>query len=227
MKNNFLKQFNYTENKLSLSFLIKRGYNSIKHRFLLEPTIFLNKNPYYKQWKIGDYTYGSPTLSPIIVTSSSKSYLEIGKFCSFGYNVIIFLGGNHRPDWVTTYPFTTIFNEASHKMEEAETTGKVTIGNDVWIGEGATIMAGVNIGNGAVIGTKSIVTKDVPPYAIMAGNPAKLIRKRFDDDTIEKLEQLQWWDKPISDILKNINSLLCNNISEFIEKFDINKAESI
>ena len=226
MKKKFLRQFKFVNRKTTIRYFINRVYKSIFHRFLVEPTIFLNKNPYYKNWKIGDYTYGSPELSPVIVTSSGKSHLEIGKFCSFGYHVIIFLGGNHRPDWTTTYPFTTIFEEASDKEEDAQLEGRVIIGNDVWIGEGATIMAGVSIGNGAVIGAKSVVTKDVEAYSIIAGNPAKFIRKRFDDTVIFKLEQIKWWDWEINKILNYKDLLLSKNIPLFIKTVEENK-ESI
>ncbi len=217
MKNQYLKNFTFINNTASIRSLINRFYKSFYYRFLVEPTIFLNKNPYYKNFKIGDYTYGSPELSPLIVSNSTFSYLEIGKFCSFGYNVMIFLGGNHRTDWVTTYPFCAFFDEASHLEQFSQLDGKVYIGNDVWIGEGATIMAGVKIGNGAVIGTKSVVTKDVEAYTIVAGNPAKVIRKRFDDYIINKLEIIQWWEWDISKILEYQDLLLNENILKFIQ----------
>lgn len=220
MNATFKKKFNYNNNIKSFKWLVNKCYKSFYNRFLLEPTIFLNKNPYYKNYKIGDYTYGSPVLSPLIVSNSLSSHLEIGKFCSFGYNVMIFLGGNHRTDWVTTYPFTTFFDEASTLEKNAQTEGKVFIGNDVWIGEGVTIMAGVKIGNGAVIGTKSIVTKDVEAYSIVAGNPAKFIRKRFEDEIIDKLEKIQWWDWDISKILGYQNLMLSDNIVDFINSVE-------
>ncbi len=223
LKATFLKQFNFVNKRFTIRSFINRVHKSIYYRYLIQPTIFLNRNPYYKDWKIGDYTYGSPELSPLIVSNSKTSQLEIGKFCSFGYNVMIFLGGNHRADWVTTYPFTTFFDEASDLEKNAQLVGKVYIGNDVWIGEGATIMAGVKIGNGAVIGTKSVVTKNVDAYTIVAGNPAKVIRKRFDDDIINKLENIQWWSWEISKILKYKNLMLSENISDFIKAFDEKK----
>ncbi len=216
MKSNFQSQYNFVYSKFTIRAFIKRAYNSIKNRFLLEPTIFLNKNPKYRGWDIGDYTYGSPDGSPLIVYSGESSKLVIGKFCSIAHNVSIFLGGNHRPDWVSTYPFSVMFEESSHISGHPQTNGDVIIGNDVWIGFGSTIMSGVTIGNGAVIATQSVVTKDVPPYAIVAGTPAKVLKFRFDDESIQKLEQIKWWNWDISRIMKNIDKILSTDIKSFL-----------
>jgi len=113
--------------------------------------------------------------------------LIIGKYCSIAANVTIMLGGNHRYDWITTYPFSVIWPAYSYIKGHPKSKGFVVIGNDVWIGRNAMIMSGVHIGDGAVVGAGSIITKDVPPYAIVAGNPAKVVRYRFNEDQIERL----------------------------------------
>jgi len=141
-------------------------------------------------YEVGEYTYGVPT----VIFPHGK--LKIGKFCSIAWNVTIFLGGNHRSDWIASYPFPTSFDRfpSARGIEDfLQTRGDVTIGNDVWIGINAIILSGVTIGDGAVIGAGSVVTGDVEPYAIVSGNPARLIRKRFSDEEIEKLLEIRWW----------------------------------
>ena len=119
---------------------------------------------------------------------------------------------NHRVDWVTTYPFGWVYRD---ELPEAPvdghptTNGDVRIGNDVWIARGCTIMSGITIGDGAVIGANATVVKDVPPYYIAAGNPAKAIRPRFPDKIIERLLVLRWWDLPVEDI-RTIHRALCS-----------------
>lgn len=155
---------------------------------------------------IGDFTYGHPT----VLFADSSASLKIGKFCSISTEVTIFLGGNHRHDWNTTYPFSALseqFPFAQHIQGHPSTNGDVTIGNDVWIGHGVTILSGITIGDGAILAAQSVITKDIGPYEIWGGNPAKLIRKRFDDAKIESLLDLQWWDKDLSEIEKNIDQL--------------------
>jgi len=157
-------------------------------------------------FEIGEYTYGHPT----ILHWGEDATLKIGKFCSIAENVKIFLGGNHRADWVTTYPFsafTAYFPEAAGIIGHPATRGDVVIGNDVWIGYGASVLSGITIGNGAIVGAGAMVTKNIGPYEIWAGNPAVFIRKRFSDATIIRLEQEKWWDAPIEEIRLRIREL--------------------
>lgn len=167
---------------------------------------------------VGKYTYGAQAIH--VFQWGEGATLSIGAFCSVAQGVQVFLGGNHRTDWVTTYPFGHIhqqqFNTFSGKGHPI-TNGNVNIGNDVWIGTQAAIMSGVSIGNGAVIAAHAMVTKDVPPYAIVGGNPAKVLRYRFDESTISSLEELAWWNLPDDQINKIVPYLCSDDISKAIE----------
>lgn len=163
----------------------------------------------------GKYTYGIP----IIIFQNNDAKLVVGNFCSIGGNVQIYLGGNHRTDWVTTYPFghlyIHIFNNFNGIGHPA-TKGNVTIGNDVWIGNNVTIMSGITIGDGAVIANNSHVVKNVEPYSLVGGNPAKLIKYRFSPQQIEKLLQIKWWHWDDEKINKFTPLMCSNNIDNFI-----------
>jgi virginiamycin A acetyltransferase len=124
-------------------------------------------------------------------------------------------GGNHKTSGFSTYPFYIFRNgweKVSPKSGELPFKGDTIIENDVWIGYDATIMPGVNIGNGSIIGSKSVVTKDVPAYSIVAGNPAKVIRYRFDKETIKNLLTISWWNWPAKKITKNLDAIVNNDI---------------
>jgi acetyltransferase-like isoleucine patch superfamily enzyme len=159
---------------------------------------------------VGKYTYGQNNIK--VYYWGEETWLTIGSFCSIAENIHVFLGGDHRTDWATTYPFghinQTIFNEFNGKGHPA-TKGDVKIGNDVWIGANATIMSGVEIGDGACIASNSVVTKSVEPYSIVGGNPAKNLRKRFEDDIIEQLIELSWWDMD-DYFINKMSPYLCN-----------------
>ena len=162
----------------------------------------------------GKYSYGTPEIR--YQTDNAK--LIIGNFCSIGPNVKVYLGGNHRKDWITTYPFGHInqgvfyaFNGYGHPS----TKGDVVVGNDVWICENVTIMSGIKIGDGAIIANNSHVVKDVEPYSIVGGNPAKLIQYRFPEETRKKLLDIQWWNWNEEKINKILPYLCSDNIEEF------------
>ena len=144
---------------------------------------------------IGNHTYGSEDL--IIFKFNHISRCDIGKYCSLADNIKIFLGGNHRYDWISTYPFGLVNQKVFEVVPcpaNPYTSGDIIIGNDVWIGHSATIMSGVTIGDGAVIAANSHIVKDVEPYTVVGGNPAQYIKKRFDDKIIKLLLELKWWD---------------------------------
>lgn len=193
--------------------------NLIKHRlkkFVIFIGLYKEKEKIFtkdifrsKKYIIGEYTYGEPN-----VYFDNEANLFIGKFCSLSQNIKIFLGGNHRMDWITTYPFNALneeFPEARKIIGHPSTKGDVIIGNDVWIGYGVFILSGVTIGNGAVIGANSVVSKNIGAYEVWAGNPAKFIKKRFDDVTINNFENIQWWNWDIDKIIKNVEILCSTN----------------
>ena len=142
--------------------------------------------------------------------------LEIGRFCSIADGVRILLGGEHRTDWVTTYPFPSIFPERFSAEGHPASKGNIVIGNDVWLCAGSTILSGVTIGDGAVVGAGCVVTRDVEPYAIVAGNPARVVRFRFDPSIICRLEKLAWWNWPMSRIEELAPLLLSDRIEDFL-----------
>lgn len=132
---------------------------------------------------------------------------------------MVFLGGNHRTDWVTTYPFAEFADrwETARGIEgHPSTNGDVTIGSDVWVGSNATIMSGVTIGHGAVIGANSCVTQDVGPYAIVAGNPARLVRHRFAPSVVEQLLRISWWEWSDELIAANVPALCSEHVEQFV-----------
>ncbi|WP_053977147.1 CatB-related O-acetyltransferase [Mangrovimonas xylaniphaga] len=173
---------------------------------------------------VGDYTYYDDFENVDNFERNVKYLFDftgdkliIGKFCMIASGVsFIMNGANHLTNSISSYPFA-IFGNGWEKAMEGKTypyKGDVIIGNDVWIGHNATIMAGVTIGDGAIIGANSTVVKDVAPYSIVGGNPAKEIRKRFDENTIKKLLELQWWHWDIEKITQNIQKLTSNSLDE-------------
>lgn len=177
--------------------------------------MFMNQNPKYAGYPIGEWTYGEPE----VYSWGEGAQLSIGKFTSIAARVTIMLGGEHNVDWVTTYPFNPVFAQAQHIAGHPKTKGNVTIGHDVWLGLGSFILSGVTIGNGAVVAAHSVVTKHVPPYAIVGGNPARIIRYRFTPDIIARLEHIAWWNWPIHHILQALPLLFSNRIEEFIRTY--------
>ncbi len=146
--------------------------------------------------------------------------LIIGKFCSIACGAkFLFNSANHSLASLSTYPFPIFYEEWGLNIQDVATAwdnkGDIVIGNDVWIGYEAVVLAGVTIGDGAVIGARAVVTKDVPPYAVVGGVPARLIRRRFPDDTISALLALRWWDWPADKIKPRLSALQAGQIEEF------------
>ena len=167
---------------------------------------------------VGEFTYGIP----IVEQYENHTKLQIGKFCSIGPDVRIVLGGGHRTDWCTTYPFSAIMPEFSYISGHPCSKGDIVIGNDVWIAGGAKIMSGVTIGDGSVIAANACVTKDVEPYTIVGGVPAKEIGKRFNDADIKRLLEIRWWDWDKELIWQAVPILQNHSLKElfdFYEKF--------
>ena len=181
---------------------LKRYVKAKRHPY------YMAENRKYARYEIGPYSYGRPKIY------GAGSDFTMGAFCSIADGVTIYCGGEHRYDWVSSYNF-------GEKMACASCTtskGKVSIGNDVWIGDGALILSGVSVGDGAVIGARAVVTKDVAPYEIVAGNPARHIRYRFSESQIEKLLAIQWWEWPIEKIRANFDLILSSDIDAFTTK---------
>jgi virginiamycin A acetyltransferase len=181
----------------------------------LENRFFTSLNPAYAKHRIGKWTYGSPD----VPKGDEGATLTVGKFCSFADEVKILTGHEHRIDWVSTYPFAVAFPNEKNLPFPARTKGDVVIGHDVWIGTGALILSGVTIGNGAVIGARSVVTHDVPPYAVVGGVPAQVIKFRFDAPTIEALQRVAWWDWPERKIEEALPLLMSNDVRGFLARY--------
>lgn len=184
----------------------------------IRPTI---KNP---NIIVGDFTYFSDVDFEKHVLHHydfNGDKLIIGKFSQIASGVTFIMNGaNHQMNAASTYPFYIIngWTATPPKMEDLPLKGDTVIGNDVWIGQNATIMPGVHIGDGAIIGLNSVVSRDVKPYTIVAGNPARPIRKRFDDELIDLMLKLKWWDKSIEDIQELIPILTNSNLKYVRER---------
>ena len=171
--------------------------------------------------EVGDYTmYNDFVNDPVLFEKNNVFYhypinndwLKIGKFCSIACGAkFIFNSANHTLKSLSTYPFPLFFEEWALERKNVadswDNKGDVVVGNDVWIGYEDVVMAGVKIGDGAIIGARSLVTKDIPPYTIVGGLPAKPIRKRFSEETILRLLEIRWWDWPREKISENITAI--------------------
>lgn len=177
---------------------------------------------------VGDYTYfddrrnGPEKFEENNVLYNydfSKVKLIIGKFCAIAAETRFIMTGDHKLDAISTYPFPIFKSgwENAFNISELPVKGDIVVGNDVWFGYDSLIKGGVTIGDGAIIATRAVVIKDVPPYSIVGGNPAKVVKKRFDDATIDRLLQIAWWDWDIEKINRNL-SLICHLNIDALEK---------
>lgn len=190
-------------------------------------TAFLKNVVSHPQIIVGDFTYYDDPddvynfeKNVLYLFEFMRDKLIIGNFCQIATGVrFIMNGSNHAMDGISTYPFKVISKAWEHVDMNVVSKGDTIIGNDVWIGNSVTIMQGVKIGDGAIIGTNSLVTKDVEPYTIVGGNPARLIRKRFDEQTIDFLLQLRWWDWSIEKITQYLPAITSANI-EILREID-------
>jgi len=164
--------------------------------------------------EIGRFTYGTPSL---FTFGPNPPRLRIGAFCSIADGVEIILNGDHRTDWVSTYPFRLQLQmEGMINDGHPSSRGPITIGNDVWLGRGALILSGVTIGDGAVVAARAVVTRNVAPYSIVAGNPARHARFRFDEEIVASLMKLRWWDWPESKIRSSVPALCDADVRRFL-----------
>lgn len=197
-------------------------------------TVYLKNVVTNANIEIGDYTmYNDFVQNPLDFEKNNVLYhypinkdkLKIGKFCSIACGAkFLFTSANHKMRSLSTYPFPIFFEEwgldVKNICDAWDNKGDIVIGNDVWIGYEAVILSGVTIGDGAIIGSRAVVTKDVEPYTIVGGVPAKSIRKRFDDKTILKLENIRWWNWDEKQIRKGIQAIQSGNIIELEEISD-------
>ena len=200
-------------------------YYRLKYRLTLEGNCFIRNSKFGVNCclgggsKISSSTIGK---SSYIANNSSITYAKIGKFCAIGDNVRICLGNHPTSHFVSVHPcFYSKFGQGTpsyvkedlfsgHKFLDPDQKYVVEVGNDVWIGNNVSILDGIKIGDGAIIGIGSIVTKDIEPYSIVGGVPARIIKKRFSDDEIQYLKKLEWWNKPdewIRDNAHNFTSI--------------------
>lgn len=179
--------------------------------FITRPTIL-----------VGDYTYYDDPEGPQHFEANVLYHFDfigdrliIGRYCSIAAEVrFIMNGGNHATDWLTTYPFPIFGNGWELASPPAwPYKGDTVIGNDVWLGYSAIIMPGITVGDGAIIATASVVTKDVPPYAIVGGNPATILRYRFDETTIGRLLAVRWWDWDAARITRHVRDLCAGDVA--------------
>lgn len=190
-------------------------------------TCFLKNIIDHPQIVVGDYTYYDDpedvrrfTEHVLYLFEFMHDRLIIGKFCQIATGVrFIMNGSNHAMHGITTYPFKVFGHAWATAPMDVTSKGDTVVGNDVWIGNSATIMQGVKIGDGAIVGTNSLVTKNVDPYTVVGGNPAKLIRKRFDDDTIAFLLKLRWWDWPPNKITDHLSVFASGDIDRLKETY--------
>jgi acetyltransferase-like isoleucine patch superfamily enzyme len=195
---------------------LKRKVRSLLSKLVRDPApTFLSFRENLSDYDIGQWTFGH-----LEVRSWAKGgSLKIGKFCGISHGVTVYLGGEHRIDWITAYPFPSLFGVQEKFPGYPRIKGDVVIGNDVWIGENAIIMSGVEIGDGAVIGAGCVVRRDVPPYAICAGNPGRVSGFRFEKEQIQALRKVAWWDWEIDKIKEAWPLLLSQDLEPFLEKY--------
>lgn len=170
-----------------------------------------------RSFQFGRYTYGEPAA----VFASTGGRLIVGAFCSLSASCTVVLGGNHRHDWVSSYPFPNFRAEFPTAYGRVPThKGDILVGNDVWIGSYSHVLSGVSIGDGAVVAACAVVTKDVPPYAVVAGNPARIVKYRFPPEQIAALLRIRWWDWDKETIDREMDGLCSANIADFIARHD-------
>ncbi|WP_295486769.1 CatB-related O-acetyltransferase [uncultured Pseudomonas sp.] len=167
----------------------------------------------YPHFAFGVGSYGVPQVHDW----QEGATLKIGAYCSIAEGVQIFLGGHHRADWVTTYPFPAMLAEAASIKGYAFSRGDVVIGNDVWLCSNSSILSGVTIGSGAVVAAGALVTRDVPPYAVVGGNPATILRWRFPEEVRAELLKSAWWDWSPAEIASVVDRLCSDRIEAFLD----------
>jgi acetyltransferase-like isoleucine patch superfamily enzyme len=196
--------------------MLKRLLRGFYHKILADrQPYFMAENKRYSDYQIGVGAYGRPE----VIYYDAGGTLKIGNYCSIAPGVKILLGGEHHVEYVTTYPFSLMPGGAENLPGYPYSKGDVFIGNDVWIGQDALILSGTRIGDGAVIAARSVVARDVKPYSVVAGSPARHIKFRFPQETIDALIEIAWWDWPASEIKKAWPLLQSPGVDRFIAQY--------
>ncbi len=165
---------------------------------------------------MGRCSYGDPLVATF---PGDSAHVRIGAFCSIGPDVILMDGGDHRTDWVSTFPFRARLGlPGAYEDGHPRSRGDIEVGNDVWIGRGARVRSGVSIGNGAVVASYAVVTRDVRPYAVVAGVPAREVRRRFSDEHVQALQRIAWWEWPMDTIEAGVAQLCSDDVEAFIRE---------
>jgi len=167
---------------------------------------------------MGHMSYYAPN---IVKYAGDTGRVIIGNFASVAPDADFYVGGQHRTEWVSQYGLRAMLDlPGAHEDGFTHGRGDIVIGSDTWVTNGCTVMSGVTIGDGAVVGTKAVVTKDVRPYAIVVGNPAREIRRRFGDEQVKALLRIRWWDWPTEKVKQHIELICSPDIDAFIARFD-------
>lgn len=151
---------------------------------------------------------------------ATTTKVVIGSFCNIGQDVEFLLGREHHIDWITANPLAGRYGVGPDEASQDFSKGNIVVGSDVWLGIRSLVLSGVNIGHGAVVGAGTVVPKDVRPYAVVVGNPAKEIRRRFPDEYVDALLRIRWWDWPFEKILSHADLLCSDRVEEFVTRFD-------
>ena len=202
----------YGDNKLRQKYEARRARHYVAP-FVTQPRV-----------TVGRYTWGEPVIP---VFAGSEVTLEIGSFCSIAANVTLLLGAGHDTAWVSTWPIREVFGLPDQYEQHPIYRGPTAIGNDVWIGRDAVILDGITIGHGAVIGARAVVTKDVRPYAVVGGVPARENRRRFTDEQVDALLEIAWWDWPIEKIIREADALNGADINDFLARYSPSWADRL
>ena len=180
-------------------------------RHLLEHQLYSSE-----RLSMGRHSYGDPRVATF---PGDTAHVRVGAFTSIGPEVILMDGGDHRTDWVSTFPFRVVLGlPGAYEDGQPRSRGDIEIGNDVWIGRGARVRSGVTIGDGAVVGGYALLTRDVRPYAVVAGVPAREIRRRFSDEQVDALLRIAWWEWPMDAIERTVPQLSGGDVDAFIRE---------
>jgi acetyltransferase-like isoleucine patch superfamily enzyme len=167
---------------------------------------------------MGNMSYYAPH---VVKYKGDTGRVIIGNFASVAPDADFYVGGMHRTEWVSLYGLRAMLElPGAHTDGFTHGRGDIVVGSDTWVTNGCTVMSGVTIGDGAVVGTKAVVTKDVRPYAIVVGNPAREIGRRFSDEQVEALLRIRWWDWPTETVKQHVDLLSCPDIDAFVARFD-------